>query len=326
MKIPQNYFLLFFSVLILSFFISCKNKKHIHEIAIAQYIDHPMLDACRKGFMDKMQELGYKENVNVHYTYLNAQGDMNINKSIADKFGKGNYNVIFSIATPISQALKKSTELSKTPIIFGAITDPISAGLVKSLQSSGNNFTGTSDVWPYYEQLKLIKQIMPNAKNIGVVYNSGESNTEYAMKETLKSADSLGLSIIESPITNTNEVSLGAKNLIGKCDAIYITADNTTMSAAPVIIKIGQENNIPVFAGDPGTFEAGCIAGIGVSYYDLGVSDAIMVDKILKGEKPTNIPIVTSKNTELMVNLKIAKSLNISIADSIVNCAVKIIN
>ena len=307
------------------FLFSCRAKTNNPKIAIAQYIDHPMLDECRKGFMDKMDELGYKQDVNVSFDYLNAQGDMNVNKSIADKFGKGKYDIIFSIATPITQALKKTTELSKTPVVFGAITDPVSAGLVNSITSSGNNFTGTSDKWPYYDQLNLIKKIIPKAINIGVVYNSGESNTEFAISETKKAANKLNLNIIESPITNTNEVALGTKNLIGKVDAVYITADNTTMASAPVIIKIATENNIPVFAGDLGTFESGCIAGIGVSYYNLGVSNAIMVDKILKKKiNPSDIPIVISENPELMVNLKIARALNITIPDSIINNAVVI--
>lgn len=310
------------AIVIILLITNCNDNKNLKKVAIAQYIDHPMLDECRKGFMDEMAKLGYKENINITYEYLNAQGDMSINSSIAEKFGKGNYDLIYSIATPTTQALKKSTHKSQIPIVFGAITDPISAGLVNSLENSGNNLTGTSDVWPYYDQLKLIKLIIPAAKNIGVVYNVGETNTEYAISQTLKSADSLGFKIIKSPITNTNEVSNGAKSLVGKVDAIYITADNTTMSAAPIIIKIGNENNIPVFAGDPGTFKSGCIAGIGVSYYNLGIANAKMADQILKGKKkPADIPIVISDNPKLMINLKVAESLKIDIPASIIDKA-----
>lgn len=311
---------------IIALLAGCNNESKVKRIAIAQYIDHPMLDECRKGFMRGMEDLGYIPDKNIKYDYQNAQGDMNLNYNIAEKFGKGNYDVIFSIATPTSQALKKTTSNTQIPVVFGAITDPVSAGLVKSLESSGNNFTGTSDQWPYYNQLKLITEILPKAKTIGIIYNSGEANTEFAMKQTRMAADSLDLILKESPITNTNEVALGANVLINKVDAIYITADNTTMAAAPVIIKIANENNIPVFAGDPGTFDAGCIAGIGVSYYNLGLANAKMVDMILKNEKkPSQIPVVISDKPELMLNMAVAKKLGINIPEYIVKKADKVV-
>lgn len=326
MKINYKYSLLF-TIIIVFFIFSCNNANKVKRVAIAQFIDHPMLDDCRKGFMKGMEDLGYIPNENIKYDYQNSQGEMSLNYNIAEKFGKGKYHVIFSIATPTSQALKKATLHTQIPVVFGAITDPVSAGLVNSLESSGNNFTGTSDQWPYFNQLKLITEILPQAKSIGVVFNSGEANTEYAMKQTRIAADSLNFKLIESPITNTNEVAIGTKILINKVDAIYITADNTTMAAAPVIIKIANENNIPVFAGDPGTFDAGCIAGIGVSYYNLGVANAKMVDMILKNEKkPSEIPIVVSDNPELMINTSVAKKLGINIPKNIINEADKVVN
>jgi putative tryptophan/tyrosine transport system substrate-binding protein len=304
---------------------NCTENK-LKKIAIVQFIDHPMLDSCRKGFLDGLKKLGYQEGKNIILDYQNAQGDMSLNNNIASKFGKGNYDVIFSIATPTSQALKQATELTQIPVIFAAVTDPVSLGLVKSLESSGNNFTGTSDARPYYDQLHLITLILPSAKKIGIIYNSYDANTQYAMKQVRTSANLLGLSLIESPITNTNEVRLGARIIANQLDCYFIIADSTTMSAAPIIIKTGNESNKPVFAGDPETFDLGCLAGIGISYYNLGLANAEMVHKIIADRlKPSQIPIVVSPNPELMINLKIAEKHNLHIPDSLIALAERIV-
>lgn len=300
--------------------------KKIYKIAVGQYIDHPGLDAVRKGFYDQMAKLGYKEGDNVQYDFQNCQGDTTLTQNISNKFSDGSYDLIFSIATPISQAIKKGTAQNHTPVVFGAITDPVSAGLVNSLQSPGDNLTGTSDVWPYLKQLELIKKILPNAKNIGVLFNPGEANTTYAMEQTRNAAKQLGLNLVEAPITGTNEINAGVLSIVNSVDAFYVTADNTTMAAAPAIVKVATEKKKPVFAGDPGTFDAGSVAGFGVSYYNLGVASANITNDILKnGKKPSNIPVVISDNPELMINLVVAKQLNISITDSVVSSAQKVV-
>jgi putative ABC transport system substrate-binding protein len=321
------------AALIATIFFACNNsnnskttEKKVYKIAVGQYIDHPGLDAVRKGFYDQMAKLGYKEGDNVQYDFQNCQGDATLTQNISNKFCDGSYDLIFAIATPISQAVKKGTAQNHTPVVFGAITDPVSAGLVNSLQSPGGNLTGTSDAWPYLKQLELIKKILPNAKNIGVLFNPGEANTTYAMEQTRNAAKQLGLNLVEAPITGTNEINAGVLSIVNKVDAFYVTADNTTMAAAPGIVKVATEKKKPVFAGDPGTFDAGCVAGFGVSYYNLGVASANITNDILKnGKKPSDIPVIISDNPELMINLVVAKQLNISIADTIVSDAQKVV-
>jgi len=303
-----------------------KSDKDLYSVAIAQYIDHPGLDAVRKGFYDQMSKLGYIENKSIKYDYQNCQGDGVLTQNISNKFSNGNYDVIFSIATPITQALKKGTSKNQKPIVFGAITDPISAGLVSSLENPKENLTGTSDVWPYYKQLELIKRIMPNVQRVGVLFNPGEANTTYAMEQTRSAAKELGFELIEAPITGINEIRTGILNIANKVDAFYVTADNTTMAGASAIVKTATEKGIPVFAGDPGTFDAGCVAGLGVSYYNLGVANANMVNDILKnGKKTAEIPIVVSDAPELMVNLLVAQKLNVTIPNEIIESADKLI-
>lgn len=315
-------------ILIIAVFYSINKQKDkvLFKIAVGQYIDHPGLDAVRKGFLDQMDKLGYIAGKNTQYDFQNCQGDASLTQNISNKFCDGSYDLIFSIATPISQAIKKGTAQNHTPVVFGAITDPVSAGLVNSLQKPGGNLTGTSDVWPYLKQLALIKKILPEAKNIGVLFNSGEANTTYAIVQTRNAANQLGLNLVEAPITGTNEINAGVLSIVNKVDAFYVTADNTTMAAAPGIVKVATEYKKPVFAGDPGTFDAGCVAGFGVSYYNLGVASANITNDILKnGKKPSDIPVVISDNPELMINLVVARRLSISIADSLVNIAQKVI-
>lgn len=313
----------FISVLFLClFFPGCEKKENVKTLAIAQYIDHPGLDSARKGFLERMQELGFKEGEDIKYDFQNAQADNIAVQNIATKFTRGDYDLIFTLATPISQAIKKQAKNLKTPIIYGVITDPISAGLVDSMEKPGDNNTASSDQWPYFQQMELIKSAFPNLNRVGILLNPGEVNTQYAIKQVREAAEKVGLQLIESPIYSINDVPQSLTSIIKKIDIVYIIADNTAMSAAPSIIKLAKENGIPTFAGDPGTFEAGSLIGLGVSYYDLGRQTAELAAKILKGEaKAGDLPVALVKDPDLMVNKKVAGELNISVPQEIIEKA-----
>lgn len=302
------------------------SKPAVLRVGVAQYSNHPALDDVREGFFERMEELGFHKDNNIQYVYQNAQGDMNLTQNIASSFATAKYNLIFSIATPITQALKRVTAASGTPVIFGAITDPVSAGLVSSMDSTGTNLTGTSDVWPYYAQLALIKEILPNVDAVGILFNPGEDNTRFAMDQTRQAAQRLGIKLIESPISSSNDTSLAIKSIIDKANAFYVPADNMAMSVAPTIIKIAHESKKPVFAGDPGTFESGAVAGVGVSYRNLGRESANLAYQVLVGKrKPSELAVVTSKDPEIMVNLVVARRLGITIPESLISKAGKIV-
>src|SRR5437588_5307787 len=144
-----------------------------------------------------MKRLGYGGEIKARIDYQNASGDMNTARSIADKFVNGGYDLIFSLATPMAQTTKKAASGKSIPIVFGAITDPVSSGLVESMEKPGDNITGTSDQWPYEEQLRLLKEVMPKAQNLCVVFNPGEDNTRYAMEQTRTAANKIGIKLIE---------------------------------------------------------------------------------------------------------------------------------
>jgi putative ABC transport system substrate-binding protein len=295
-------------------------------VGIAQFVHHPALDATREGFLDEMKRLGYAGDDRVQYVYENAEGDISTANSIAQKFAAGRYDLVFPLATPMAQAVRKALSGTGTPVVFGAITDPVSAGLVQSMAKPGDRITGTSDQWPYEGQLKLFREVMPELKNLCVVFNPGEDNTRYAMQQTRSAAVGLGIHLVEAPISGPTDVFESASSIASRCQAFYVPADNTAMAAAPTIVRVADQHRLPVLAGDPGTFKAGCLIGLGVSYYDLGVQSAKLANMILKeGKNAGDLPVVTSQNPQVMVSLPVAKRLGIRIPESVLKRASEIV-
>jgi len=284
--------------------------KKMLTIGITQIVDHPALNAVRDGFIDEMAKLGYIEVENIVYDKLNAQGDTATANTIAQKFVSEKVDLILSIATPTSQAAIGAT--TTIPIVFSAVTDPIGAGLVKDLESSGNNVTGISDLTPVRKQFELIKEILPEAKNVGTLYNAAEANSVLTNDLAKEACADLGLKLVEATVSSTADVFLAAQSLVGKVDAIYISTDNTTVSALDAVVQVTNENDIPLLLADPTTLDKGALVALGFNYYQHGRQTAPIVVKILEGTKPTDIPVEFAKNVLLAVNLDTAKEINIS--------------
>jgi ABC transporter substrate binding protein. len=292
-------------------------------IGITQIVEHPALDSAREGFIKALKDNGYVEGKNVTFIQENAQGDMSTAQTIAKKFVDKNVDLIFSIATPTTQAVKKAT--STIPIVFTAVTDPVAAGLVSSLDKPGGNVTGTSDMEPINDQLKLIKDLVPGAKRIGIIYNAGEVNSTVQVNIAKDDAASLGYSIVEATVSNSSEVNQAAQSLVGKVDAIWLPTDNTVASSVAAIIKVANSAKIPVIAAEKGMVEGGSLATLGISYSDLGYQAGLMAIKILKGEKPANIKVETAKDLQLIINQKEADAIGLKIPDSIMKKAQEVI-
>ncbi len=306
--------------------ISCDNESSTQKIALAQYIDHPGLNAARDGFNDRINEWLRTRKDSLEIDYYNSYGDNSMMQTIINDIYSKDYQLIITLATPISQAAKTKFLDKNVPMIYGVITDPVSAGLIQSMQKPGDNNTASSDQWPYYEQIKLIKDYFSNFKKIGVPFNPGEVNTQYAMKQIRDAANNLGIELVEKPLYNLNDVSTVINSFGNSVDAIFIPADNTAMAAAPTIILVAKRNNLPVIAGDPGTFNAGAIIGLGVSYYDLGTQTAEMAIKILNGANAGSLPVAVVKNPELMINLEVAKELGVTIPNNLIEKADTVIH
>ena len=284
--------------------------KKMLTIGITQIVDHPALNAVRDGFIDEMANQGYIEVENIVYDKLNAQGDIATANTIAQKFVSEKVDLILSIATPTSQAVVGAT--TTIPIVFSAVTDPVGAGLVKDLESSGNNVTGISDLTPVRKQFELIKEILPEAKNVGTLYNSAEANSVLTNELAKEACADLGLKLIEVTVSSSADVFLAAQSLVGRVDAIYVSTDNTIVSALDAVVQVTNENDIPLLLADPTTLNKGALVALGFNYYQHGRQTAPIVIKILEGTKPTDIPVEFAKNVLLAVNLDTAKEINIS--------------
>jgi putative ABC transport system substrate-binding protein len=295
-------------------------------IGITQIVEHPALDAARDGFISALEEAGFKEGEDVVYDLQNAQGDFTNAISIAQKFKDDEVDMIVAIATPTAQAaLQVNKEI---PIVINAVTDPVAASLAKSWESSGNNLTGMSDAAPNKQQVELIPRFLPKAKNVGTIYNAGEANSVVQIEVAKETCKELGLNLIEVVVSNSSEVLMAAQSLAGRVEAIYIVTDNTVVSALESVIKVCNQEKIALILADPSTVDKGALASYGIDYYSLGKKSGEIALQIIKGAKPSDIPIQTitdPKDLQFVVNLDAAKILGISISEEIIKEADKII-
>ena len=281
------------------------------SVAVTQIVEHPALDACRKGVKDALEKEGFVEGKNLKWTYDSAQGQIPNTLSIANKFAGKKPDVIVAIATPSAQAIVRNAP--KIPLVFSAITDPIGAGLVKRLSSPGGMITGVSDLSPVASHLELIKTIVPKIKKIGVVYNSGEANSITLINLLKKAAKKSGIKVVEAVAVKSSEVLTSTRSLIGKVDAIYVPTDNTIISAFEAVVKVGHDAKIPVFAGDTSSVARGAVAALGFDYYDVGLQTGRIVAKILRGANPGSIDVQTVSKLKLAVNPAAAKKMGVKI-------------
>jgi len=280
------------------------------SIGIMQIIDHPALNAVRDGLKDALREVyGYVEGENIVYDAQSAQGDVATANTIARKFVAEGVNVIVSIATPTSQAAANATK--DIPVVFSAVTDPVAAGLVKDLEKPGGNVTGISDMTPVDRQIYLIKFLFPNAKKVGTLYNSGEVNSVVTNDLAKKACAENSLELLEATVTSTADVAMAAQSLVGKVDAIYVSTDNTVVSALDVVVKVCLENKIPLVLADPTTVEKGALCGLGFDYYLHGRQTADIVARVLKGENPGDIPVEFARKLTLLVNTRTLGALGL---------------
>ncbi|MBN1573749.1 MAG: ABC transporter substrate-binding protein [Deltaproteobacteria bacterium] len=301
----------------------CAPEKKPVVIGISQIVEHPALDAVRKGFIDYLNENGYKEGENVKYDVNIAQGDMSTAKLIADKLVGMNPNLILTIATPTSQVMVEAT--TEIPIVFSAVTDPVGAGLVASLEGGGKNVTGTTDLSPVDRQFELIKEVIPEIKNLGFIYNAGEANSLTSLKQAKEEAAKLGFEVVEATASNSGEVLSAAESLVGKVDAIHIPTDNTVVSAFESVTKVCKDNDIPLFAADVDSVPRGAVAAIAIDYYRLGKQTGRMAIEILEGKDPGTMPTESLEDLLLYVNPGAAAEMGIELPKALVDRADKIV-
>ncbi|USG67299.1 ABC transporter substrate-binding protein [Brevibacillus ruminantium] len=285
------------------------------KLGLTQFVEHPALDAIRQGIIDGLKESGYEEGKNVEIDYQNAHGDMNNTVSIAQKYAGDGKDLVVAIATPSAQAAAKA--IADKPVVFSAVTDPLSAQLVSSLEKPDKNITGTSDKVSMEQQLELIKTFMPELKKLGVIYTTSEVNSEVQVKDLEAAASKAGVEVVKAGISQLSEVQIAAQGLVAKTDALFIPIDNTVVSSFEAVLGAAEQSKIPVFASDTDTVKRGAVATYGIDYYKIGKQTGEMASRILKGQAVTDTPVEVSKEADLYINEKAAETFGLTIPDAL---------
>jgi putative ABC transport system substrate-binding protein len=311
-------------MLVISALTGCEAQKKddVKKVGVIQFIQHGALDEANRGFIDGLKEKGYEDGKNVEIEQQNSQGKIDVAQQLASQFVTSKKDLIFAIATPTAQAALNATK--DIPIVFTAVTDPVDAGLAKEWKSSGYNTTGTSDKVDIDEQLKLFKELVPNAKNMGVLYTTSEINSVNQVKELEELAPKYGLTIKKIGVANINEINQNLSNAAGSIDSLYAPTDNNVAASYPLVGDICVKNNIPVIGAEPAIVEHGGLVSKGIDYYELGKMAGYKAAEILEGKNPKDIEIETMKELAITINTDVAKKLNITIPDNIDKVAKKV--
>ncbi|ANS84971.1 hypothetical protein VSVS12_01204 [Vibrio scophthalmi] len=291
-------------------------------VAVSQIVEHPALDATREGLIDGLKARGYEQGKNLEFDYKTAQGNPAIAVQIARQFVGERPDVLVGIATPTAQALVAATR--DIPVVFTAVTDPVGAKLVNQLEQPGKNVTGLSDLSPVAQHVELIKELLPDVKTIGVVYNPGEANAVALVNLLKESAQQHGLEIVEATALKSADVQSATQVIAAKSDVIYAATDNTVASAFEGMIVAANQSKTPVLGGATSYVEKGAIAALGFDYYQVGVQTAAYVADILEGKAPGTLDVKVAKGSDLVVNTQVAQDLGIDIPQSVLDRATSV--
>ncbi len=287
------------------------NSKEVPQIGILQYVEHESLTAARKGFEKGLAEEGYKDGEDIKIAYENAQGDQANLQSISEKLVSDN-DLVLGIATPAAQSLV--TASSDTPILFTAVTDPVSAKLVKTMKTPDGVATGTSDMSPVDEQIKLIQKVLPNAKKVGIMYTTSERNSEVQVEEAEKLFKKADIKVVKKGISSTNDVQDTAKSLMKDVDLIFVPTDNIIASAIPILRDLSKESKVPVVGGSADMVGEGLLFSYGPDYEKLGEQTAKLAVKVLEGENVSKLSAQYPEALNVAVNDDMAKALDIDVS------------
>ncbi|AEC02216.1 ABC transporter substrate-binding protein [Parasphaerochaeta coccoides] len=291
----------------------------VTKIGVAKLLSHPALDAAEQGMTDYLAGQG----LNVSIDYQNANGDVATSASIAQKFKSENMDIVVGIATPTAQAL--ANVFTTVPVVFAAVTDPVAASLVSSLDGDAtSNVTGVTDSNPVKEQLELFIGLT-GAKNVGIIYASGEANSVVLLEAARLAAQEIGFTLVPASVSNSSEVKLAAQSIIDRVDAIYIPTDNTVASAMAAVADVTSRAGKPLMGADPSAVQGlDFLVSWGFNYYNIGIATGKVVEKIIQGTPAGSIPTVfltDPADFELWFNLDVAARLGITVPRNLLDNA-----
>jgi putative ABC transport system substrate-binding protein len=283
-------------------------------------MSHPALDAVIANMKAELKNRGYVEGQNIVYVEKNANGDPNAAVTIVRELQLNKPDVLVAVTTPVAQVAVKNLSI---PVVFSAVTDPVGAGVVTSLSSPPNGITGVSDAWPYEAQLSLAREISPNAKRLGVLFNPGEAASQYGIKQIRNIAPRLGFSLVEIPVSNSQEIVSALRARIRGVDAVYLSSDNTVIEGMPAALRACMNAKKPLFVGDAGTVEKGGLAAVSVGYPGVGRATGQIVDSVLRGAKSIQVRVL--QGDEIYLNANTARTLGITFPDTVLKRATRVI-
>lgn len=298
------------------------DSERVYKVGILQFAQHPSLDNCREGFLQGLEEEGFVEGKNLEVDYQNAQADMGIAAQIADVFVGNKVDMVTAIATPAAMSAYNATMKTDIPVVYTAITDPVVAQLADENKNPLGNITGTSDILPVEAQLKLIRELMPEAKNLGILHTSSEANSDSMLQIYKDLVDKYDFKVIDEAINTTADIPLATDNLLSKVDVMTNLLDNTVVNSLPTILDKANAKKIPVFGSEIEQVKMGCLGSEGIEYISLGKQTGKMAAKILRGEaKASEMAYEIIEKPNLYLNSKVAEDLGIDIPKDLLDRA-----
>lgn len=286
------------------------------NIGILQLMDHESLNSTRQGFLDVLEEAGYVEGENLNLDYQNAQLDQSNLQTMSERLA-GENDLILAIATSAAQSIANIEK--EIPILFTAVTDPLEANLVESLDAPGGNVTGMSDIGPIDQQVSLLLSLIEEPSSIGIIYNSSEPNSVIQGNEAKTHLEAAGVEVVTVTVPSTNDVQTGMESLANEVQGIYIPTDNTLASTMSTVASVAIDYQLPVVAASTDQVMDGGLATYGIDYYDLGRETGKMALEILEnGAEPATLPVGYSDEIQLVVNEEIAEALGINPDDIVI--------
>lgn len=289
------------------------------KVGVVQLVEHPSLDTIRENIIKQLEKEGYKEGDTIELDYQNAQNEMANLKTICQGFVSQKCDAIIAITTPAAQAAYGETK--EIPIIFAAVTDPVSAGLVKDFDKPGGNITGTSDLVSADKIMDLGLEITPDVKTMGVLYNSSEVNSASVVKDFKAYAKKKGFKVQEAAITNTSEIQQAAQSLAAKCDAVFSPIDNTVASAMSTVTEVFNSKDIPFYVGADSMVKDGGLATFGINYVSLGAETGKMAAEVLKGGDTKTMGVKVMDDMQAYINSKTAMEIGVEFPQKILDQA-----
>ena len=298
---------------------SDSGDKETFKVGLVQLVEHTSLDQIRESIIKQLEDDGYVDGKNIEIDYQNAQNEQSNLKTICQGFVADKVDVIVAITTPAAQVAMGETK--DIPIIFSAVTDPVAAGIVEDMDNPGGNITGTSDAVKVDQIMELASEITPGYKTVGALYNSSETNSVATVKQLKEYAEENDIKVVESAITNSNEIQTAAQSLAKKCDIVFSPTDNTVASSIATANDVFIKNKSPFYVAADSMVKDGALATSGVDYEYLGQETAKMVVEVFNGSDTASMPVETMDKTSVFINSETAEAMGLDIPESVMKKA-----